>query len=148
MELFQGLRQEGMYVPKRLPLALLLLRVGVFIVMLMWTLDKFINPEHAAKVFKKFYFISGISPGMFQVIGAAELVIIVAFVLGFMKRWTYGIVLLLHAISTLSSFANYLNPWSNLLFFAGWPMLAACFALYYLRDADTLWTVGNTASRM
>lgn len=29
---------------------------------------------------------------------------------------------------------------SNILFFAAWPMLAACFALYYLRDLDTRWT--------
>jgi hypothetical protein len=31
----------------------------------------------------------------------------------------------------------------NLLFFAAWPMLAACFALYLLRDLDTLGVVGG-----
>ena len=38
-----------------------------------------------------------------------------------------------------SSFGRYLDPWTapNLLFFAAWPMLAAIFALYYLRDLDT-----------
>jgi len=36
---------------------------------------------------------------------------------------------------------QYLNPWQNLLFFAAWPMLAACVALYLLRDADTLLSV-------
>ena len=50
---------------KRLPLALLLLRLGVFIVMLMWTLDKLVKPEHAAKVFKRFYFIDGLPSGAF-----------------------------------------------------------------------------------
>lgn len=127
-----------MNVLERLPLSLLFLRLGVFIVMLMWTLDKLVKPEHAAKVFKKYYFIGGLDQTMFYVIGIIELVIILAFVAGFLKRWTYGIVLLLHAVSTLSTFGNYLNPWSNLLYFAAWPMLAACFALYYLRDADTL----------
>lgn len=135
-----------MNVLQRLPLALLFLRLGVFIVMLMWTLDKLVKPEHAANVFKKFYFITGLDQGMFYVIGIVELVIIIAFVAGFMKRWTYGIVLLLHAVSTLASFVNYLDPFSNLLFFAAWPMLAACFALYYLRDADTLWVVDKTKS--
>ena len=135
-----------MDVLKRLPLVLLFLRVGVFIVMLMWTLDKLVKPEHAANVLKKFYLISGLDPGMLLAIGMVELVIILGFVAGFMKRWTYGIVLLLHAISTLSSFGNYMNPWTNLLFFAAWPMLAACFALYYLRDADTLWVVEKRAS--
>ena len=135
-----------MNVEKRLPLALLFLRIGVFIVMLMWTLDKLVKPEHAASVFKKFYLIGGLDHATLMVIGIAELVIVLAFVAGFMKRWTYGIVLLLHAISTFSAFGNYMNPWSNLLFFAAWPMLAACFALYYLRDADTLWVVGKRAS--
>lgn len=134
----RSLEETTMNVLQRLPLALLFLRIGVFIVMLLWTLDKLVNPEHAAKVFKKYYFIGGFDHGLFYVIAAVELVIILAFVAGFMKRWTYGIVLLLHAVSTLATFGNYLNPWSNLLFFAAWPMLAACFALYYLRDADTM----------
>ena len=28
----------------------------------------------------------------------------------------------------------------NLFFFAAIPMLAACFALFYLQDADVIWT--------
>lgn len=135
-----------MDVLKRLPLALFFLRLGVFIVMLMWTLDKLFKPAHAANVFKKFYFIGGLDQGIFYVIGMVELLIILAFLAGFKKRWSYGIVLLLHAVSTLSAFGNYLNPWTNLLFFAAWPMLAACFALYYLRDADTLWVVEKPKS--
>lgn len=34
-----------------------------------------------------------------------------------------------------------LDPFSHLLFFAAWPMLATCIALYLLRDLDTRWTV-------
>jgi hypothetical protein len=52
-------------------------------------------------------------------------------------------VFLFHAISTLASFPMYLNPAEGRLFFAAWPMLAACFALYVLRDRDTLWTFGR-----
>ena len=125
----------------RLPLALLLLRIGVFIVMFMWTLDKFVHPEHAAKVFKGFYAIGGISNQTMYLIGAVELIIILGFAAGFMKRWTYGLVTLLHAVSTLASFGKYVEPFSNLLFFAAWPMLAACIALYLLRDSDTLLAV-------
>jgi hypothetical protein len=38
---------------------------------------------------------------------------------------------------------QYLNPWepNNLLFFAAWPMLAACFSLYLLRELDTKFTL-------
>src|SRR5438876_653085 len=88
----------------RVRLPLFLLRIGVFIVMLMWTLDKFVRPGHAAGIFKKFYGIDGLSPTVFYVIGALELLLLVGFVTGTAKRYTYGLVLLLHAISTLSSY--------------------------------------------
>jgi putative oxidoreductase len=127
----------------RLSLSLLLLRIGIFIVMLMWTLDKFLHPEHSTSVYEHFYFLPGLAPSVFYLIGAAELALITGFVIGLKKRFTYGAILLLHGISTLSSYRQYLTPFQSghLLFFAAWPMLAACFALYYLRDADTRWVV-------
>jgi hypothetical protein len=54
------------------------------------------------------------------------------------------LVFVLHGISTLSSYRQYLDPFDNLLFFAAWPMLAACFALYSLRDLDTRWTLARS----
>jgi hypothetical protein len=77
------------------------------------------------------------------VIAAIELVILLKFVAGYKKKYTYGAVLVLHAVSTLSSFRQYLAPFDgpNLLFFAAWPMLAACFALFILRDLDKKWSV-------
>jgi putative oxidoreductase len=124
-------------IQQRLPLALLFLRLGVFIVMLMWTLAKFIKPEQTAGIFKRYYFFSDISQPVIFTVAALQLLVVLAFVVGFKKRWSYGIVLVLHGISTLASFDRYLG-FSHLLFFAAWPMLAASFALYYLRDADTL----------
>lgn len=127
----------------RLPLALFLMRVSIFLVMFMWTLDKFLNPDHASSVYKNFYFMGGMGDIIIFFIGAVEMAIIAGFLLGFQKKWTYGVVLTLHAISTLSSFKQYLSPFvsPNLLFFAAWPMLAACFALFYLRDRDTMFVI-------
>jgi putative oxidoreductase len=133
---------------KRLPLALLLLRLSVFVVMFVWTVDKFVEPQHASKIMAAFYSISGVGDVLVHLLGIIELAIILAFVLGFAKRWSYGLVLLLHAISTLASYQKYLNPLQhpNLLFFAAIPMLAACFVLYYLREADELWTIKKKPS--
>ncbi len=122
----------------RLARALLSLRVTVFVVMLMWTLDKLVNPEHGARVFKQFYFLGGLGPAAFRVIALAELTLLLAFLLGVQKRVSYGLVLLLHGVSTVASYRQYLDPFDNLLFFAAWPMLAACYALYTLRDLDTI----------
>jgi len=136
-----------MDVAVRVRLPLLLLRLGVFVVMFMWTLDKFLNPKHAAAIFGKFYHIQGLSLQVSYFLGTAELLLLVGFILGFKKRATYGIVFLLHGISTLSSYPQYLSAFqgTGLLFYAAWPMLTACFALYTLRDLDTLWTVSKGA---
>lgn len=128
---------------QRIANALLLLRLGVFIVMIMWTLDKFINPEHSGAVFNNFYGLGGLSDTAFIVIGALQLLVVLAFVAGFMKRYSYGLVLVLHAVSTLASWQQYLDPFNNLLFFAAWPMLAACIALYMLRDLDVRFAVDS-----
>ncbi|MDF1588553.1 MAG: hypothetical protein P1P93_05275 [Gammaproteobacteria bacterium] len=128
----------------RLQWSLLSLRVSVFIVMLMWTLDKLIQPEHSTKVFETFYGLAGLGSTIFMIIGLIELLLILAFVAGVYKRFTYGVVLLIHGVSTFSSFQQYLDPFNNLLFFAAWPMLAACVSLYLLRDDDTLFAYKQT----
>ncbi len=124
----------------QLPRALLSLRLGVFIVMLMWTLDKFVNPSHATGIFANFYGIERLGEALIFAVAALELALVLAFVAGVAKRLTYGAILLLHGASTLASW-NYYLGFDNMLFFAAWPMFAACYALYILRDADTLMTI-------
>lgn len=123
---------------KNLELSLFSLRFGVFIVMIMWTIDKFVHPGHAARVFKTFYMIESLSVNASYAIGAIQLVIVVGFLLGIYKKFTYGSLLILHGISTASTWQMYIDPWAprNLLFFAAFPMLSALFTLYLLRDYD------------
>lgn len=129
----------------RLPLSLFFLRLGVFIVFFIWTVDKLLRPEHAALIFERYYFLTGLGREAAYLIGAVEMLLILGFLLGLAKRYTYGAVLILHAISTLTTFAKYVAPFEahNLVYFAAWPTLAACFALYVLRDSDTLWTISK-----
>ena len=124
----------------RIEWSLFLLRFSVFIVMFAWTLDKFIQPDHATHVYEKFYFIGGLAPVIMMAIGIAELLVILAFVLGLWKRFTYGFVMIVHGVSTFSSWKQYTTD-INLLFFAAWPMLAACVTLYLLRDLDVKFTL-------
>lgn len=129
----------------RIALVLVVMRLTVFLLMFMWTIDKFLNPDHAAGVYAKFYFLGGLGAAAMYAIGALELAILVGFVLGVQKRFTYGAVLVFHGISTLSAFNQYLAPFEgpNLLFFAAWPALTACWALYSLRDLDSWWVLGQ-----
>ena len=117
---------------------MLFLRATVLLVMLMWTFDKLIDPAHAAKVFQGFYSIQS-GTAVIMGLGVAELVLLVMFFFGIFKMYTYGAVLLLHALSTFSTFGKYMTPFDgNLLFFAAWPMLAACVMLFLFREQDTL----------
>ncbi len=122
-------------VQQQLGIALLALRLSIALVFIMWALDKVLVPEHAMKVFSGFYGLD-ISSGFSVALGIAQLVFIGIFVAGLWKNLTYLAILVLHSGSTFSSFAKYLDPFNNLLFFAAWPMLAACFALYLLREHD------------
>ncbi len=124
----------------KVELSLFLLRISVFLVLFMWTLDKFINPGHAAAVWANFYFMKDMQATVLYVIGAVQMTIILCFLLGIKKNISYLLVFLMHAVSTLSSYHQYLNPYEgvHLLFFAAWPMLAACYALYLLRRSDTM----------
>ena len=127
----------------RVRLPLLLLRLSIFVVMLAWTLMKFVDPDRSAGIFKKFYHLPDIGSAITYTLGGLEVLLLLGFVAGFQKRFTYGAVLLFHGISTVSAYQQYIAPFqsNNLLFYAAWPMLAACFALYVLRDLDTLCTL-------
>lgn len=118
-------------------------RLTVFLVMITWTLDKVVNPEHAAGVFETFYFLS-VEASQFEVwvaMALVQAVLEVGFLFGVAKLWTYGYVLLSHALSTVSTVPQLINePFGNTLM-AGWPMLAACMILFWYRKEDTLITL-------
>ena len=88
--------QQTTDISHRLSWSLLALRVSVFIVMFVWTLDKFVNPAHSAKIFEHFYSIGGVPETAVYILGAFQLALVLAFVAGIAKRYTYGLIFLLH----------------------------------------------------
>ncbi len=123
---------------RRLALSLLLLRLGVGIVMLVWAFEKILNPSHGGAVLESFYGISGAGESVIRAIGLVQGLIVLVFLIGFARKWSYGAVLAMHATTTLISWSAYLEPLKNILFFAAWPMLAACITLFLLRDQDRI----------
>jgi hypothetical protein len=113
--------------------------------MLIWVVDKFVRPEHSASVFAGFYGMPGVGETAVFILGGAQLLLVLAFLAGVARTFTYGAILLLHAGSTFATWRQYLAPYEdiNILFFAAWPMLAACLALFLLRDQDRLWVLGK-----
>ena len=122
----------------KLKISLLSMRATIFLVMALWTMEKLFNTEHAIEIYDYFYLIPIPSDSIMHVIAGLESVVLIGFGLGVKKTITYGLVLLFHTVSTISSYAQYLSL--NLLFFTAWPMLAACFTLYLFRASDSLLT--------
>lgn len=123
----------------KIKLPLIALRLGVFITLAVWVADKFINPDHTAAVWARYYNVENIGVIMSYLAGTVQACAVIGFLLGFAKRYTYGFVLLMQLMGTLAPISKYLAPYEgvNILFFAAWPMLAACITLYILRDYDT-----------
>ncbi|WP_281301282.1 MULTISPECIES: hypothetical protein [unclassified Iodidimonas] len=117
---------------------LLLQRIAVFLFMGIWTLDKFVNPTHTAGVFSNFYGID-LAAELTWVLGLVQGIILIAFLLGFMKTFSYLLVFLMHAVSTVASWKVYLAGFDgNLLFWAAIPVLAGLWIQFALRDFDRI----------
>ncbi len=134
-------RMFEMTMENRIRISLLSLRLGVFVVMLVWTLDKIFRPGHAGMIFRDYYYLPDPGSGLLTAIGVAEIVILLLFLLGIRKTMSYGLVLLFHTVSTITPVYQYAS--GQLLFYAALPMWAACFTLFLLRDTDTLFTIGK-----
>ena len=134
---------------KRLPVALFLLRLSVAIALGMWCAGKFINPTQTTRILSGFYSIRGVSFASAYGVGILQAILILAFLLGIAKRISYGLVLLSHIPAVLAPWAQYPHPYRShvLLFLGAFPMLAACIAVYYLRDYDVLWVLSRGKTR-
>ncbi|MEM8813156.1 MAG: DoxX protein [Pseudomonadota bacterium] len=126
----------------RLALGLALLRFSTAAFFMVWAVEKIVAPELARRVYETFYFTSPSDVALLAT-GLAQGAVVVAFAVGLFKVWTYGALLIMHAISTISSVSRLIDPFTlpNHLFWAGVPVLALLIVLFLLRDQDTLFTI-------
>jgi putative oxidoreductase len=122
---------------------LLFLRVSLFFVLLLGTLIKLVKPAGLVYVVSYSSLIPGLSGSVLMILGFVELLILFGFLLGFHKKITYGLVLVMNILSVLSVlhiFLSILNPAFFVLFFL-MPVLAGSYLLFVLRDYDVLYTM-------
>lgn len=119
--------------------ALPILRWSIAVFMLVWSVDKLLMPEDFIGLFQNFYGAT-FGVGVILAIGAVQTALIVAFALGLYRTITYGLMLVMNAVTVLVSLPQILDPYgggANQLFFASVPVLGACLLLFLLRDQDT-----------
>ena len=127
----------------KLRLPLFLTRLSIFYFLLPWQLMRFLSPESADGIAKKYYHLPGLSDSVGYAIGAFWMILLIAFLLGFKKRISYGLVFVLHAGAILVALPFYIYGLDNFnqLFLAAITAAAAMGLLYLLREEDTLLSI-------
>lgn len=131
----------------RVSAALFTLRIGLGAFLLLWSIDKLVAPEGMVAIYQYFYHL-GITNEIAYVVGTLELLLSLAIIAGFLKTYSYGLGLLLHAITTVAVYRQLLNPFGgNHLFIATLPVLAGFIALFIMRHQDNLWSMDAALSK-
>jgi hypothetical protein len=127
-----------------LRLPLFLTRLSIVAFMLPWQLMRFSKPESINGIAQKYYKFSMPEIGS-TITGVLMMALLFAFLIGFKKRISYGLVALLHGIGTLMTVPNLIPGLEgyNQLFLAAIPALMAMVLLYCLRNEDTLLSIDN-----
>jgi len=122
-----------------LRLPLFLTRLSIFLFLLPWQLMRFSKPESINNISQKYYKFSMPEIGS-TLTGVLMMALLIAFLVGFQKRLSYGLVALLHGIGTAMTIPNLIPGIEgyNQLFLAAIPALMAMVLLYCLRNEDTL----------
>jgi len=125
-----------------LKLPLFLTRISIFYFMLPWQIMRFTKPESISRISDKYYKFAMPEIGS-TVTGVLMIALLIAFVLGFKKKISYLLVLVLHGVGTLMTVPNLIPGVEgyNQLFLAAIPTVAAMLLLYCLRDEDTLLSI-------
>jgi len=123
-------------------LSLLTLRVSIALLVLIWGLDKIVDPAHAVRVSDAFYFGALSLPALLPVVGGLQVIVALLALVGLFRRWVDPVILLINLGSLLSVWRSILDPWgwwmegTNALFFPSLTVAAGCLVLLALRDQE------------
>lgn len=125
------------------------IRLTIFILMIMWAVLKIAAPESYAGgdepgIFEKFYGVS-IGANIVYALGAAQVLLLLAYMLGLFKFVTTGAVMLMNLASLIVSLPLILDPGTkpNILFLTAVPVFGASLAHFLMRKQDTFLSLGK-----
>ncbi|MBA3670706.1 MAG: DoxX family membrane protein [Gemmatimonadaceae bacterium] len=142
--------QENRFTDRR-ALSLMFLRFSLGALMIVWGLDKFVNPAHGVLVATKFYF--GLPMHSFMPLwGVLQLALGSLVILGLARRIAYPTLAVATGLTMVGVWRSILDPWgwmlkgSNALFFPSLIIFAGALLLIAFRDDDVL-VLGTPAAR-
>ena len=122
---------------RRIATALLVLRLTLGAFLLQWGIEKFVHPSMSANIADYFYGIS-LSASLAYAHGVIEVLIALGVLMGVLRRWTYALAAIGHAVTVAVSYRQLLDPYTDInhMFAASVPVLGGFILLYMLRDWD------------
>ena len=112
-----------------------MLRVSIGYLLVIWGVDKLVNPAHGLAVSDHFYLGVLTVPGLMPVFGVAELILGGLVIVGVWRRYTYPVVVIIAAITAAGVWRSIADPWgwylqgANALFYPSLIILAASLVL-------------------
>ncbi len=130
---------------RRLEISLLILRLSTGAFLVVWTSLKFFRPEWMVNIFQNAYGQAWVTQDLAFLIGTIQGLLVLAFLIGFARRITYGLVTLMHATGVIASIPGLINftQYPNNLMWTAVGTLGALVALYIMRDRDNLLSVSG-----
>ena len=126
------------------PFALLLLRASIGLLIVLWGIDKIVNPAHGLAVSDAFYGGLLTMPSLMRIFGVAQALVGFLFIVGLLRRVVDPVVLLLNTASLLGVWRSIVDPWgwylekTNVLFFPSLIIFAASLLVLVSREEETL----------
>jgi uncharacterized membrane protein YphA (DoxX/SURF4 family) len=112
-----------------------MLRMSIGYLLVIWGVDKLVNPAHGLDVSDHFYLGVFTFPGLMPVFGIAELILGGLVIVGIWGRYTYPVVVVIAAITAAGVWRSIVDPWgwylqgANALFYPSLIILAASLVL-------------------
>ncbi len=126
------------------PVALLLLRASLGLLLVVWGFDKLRDVRHALDVSRNFYGGAVSSPAVLVAFGAFEVLLGAAIVAGVARRLAYPALLAITGFTLLAVWKSIVDPLgvvfadSQLMFFPSLIIFAAAVVVWAFREEDTL----------
>jgi putative oxidoreductase len=126
------------------PISLPALRISIALLVLLWGVDKLVDPEHAIRVSDNFYLGLLSFQGLMPVLGIAQIGVATLALVGLFRTIVDPVILLINLGSMLGVWRSIVDPWgwflegTNVLFFPSLIIAAGCVVLIAFQDEETL----------
>lgn len=129
------------------------LRVTLGLLMVAWGLDKILNTGHAVRVSESFYLGLVTGPGLWKVLGAAQVLLGVLVVIGWLRKFTYPVLIAATGVTFVAVWRSIVDPLglvldgANLIFFPSSTIFLGALVVLAFRAEDTLAVDAATSRR-